>query len=232
MWEGAPFHALPENAANQIVRRHYVTPGDWSTFYRSTPKQYRLVGVPDPTNPSRTLTSTMVPRVQNGTRDVVEEQTTKMIATQARFFKERLVLGAGYRWDDLAVDNYGSLRNPQTQFWETNYVTPTSSQEYEGRTKTFGVVGHITKNFSVFYNKSDNFGLPSSARILPDSLPPPNPESVGEDVGFALDLFGGKLFARASYYQVDLQNGSGFGYGGTLTNPSSISRIILVRAPA
>lgn len=227
VWEGSPYHAQPENAANQVVRRHYVTPGDWSTFYRSTPKQTRLVGLADPTDPSRRLTSTMVPRVQGGTRDVIEEQKTKMIATQARFFKERLVFGVGYRWDDLAVDNYGSLRNPLTQLWETSYVTPTSSQKYEGRTKTFGVVGHITKNISAFYNKSDNFGLPSSARILPDSLPPPNPESIGEDMGVALDLFGGRLFARASYYQVDLQNGSNFGYGGTLTNPSSISRIIL-----
>ena len=227
VWEGAPFNAIPENAANQVVRRHYVTPGDWSTFYRSTPKQYRLVGLTDPTNPSRTLTSTMVPRAQNGTRDLVEEQTTKMIAAQARFLKERVVFGVGYRWDDLDVDNYGSRRNPQTQFWETNYAAPTSSQHYEGRTKTFGVVGHITKNLSAFYNKSDNFGLPGSMRILPDSLPPPNPESVGEDMGLALDLFGGKLFARASYYKVDLQNGGNFNYGGTLNNPSSISKIIL-----
>jgi outer membrane receptor protein involved in Fe transport len=227
VWEGSPFHSLPENAANQVVRRHYVTPGDWSSFYRSTPKQYRLVGLTDPTNPSRTLTSTMVPRAVGGTRDVVEEQTTKMIATQARFFKERLVFGVGYRWDKLEIDNYSSARNPQTQFWETDYTTPTSSQSYDGRTKTFGVVGHITKNLSVFYNASDNFGLPSSARILPDSLPPPNPESTGEDIGLALDLFDGKLFARASYYKVDLLNGANFGYGGTFTNPSSISRIIL-----
>ncbi len=227
VWEGAPFHSAPENAANQIVRRHYVTPGDWSTFYRSMPKQYLLSGIPHPTDPSRTLSSTMVPRVQNGTRDTVEEQTTQMIATQARFFKERLIFGVGYRWDDLAVDNYGSLRNPDSQLWETNYDTPTSSQEFDGRTKTFGVVGHVTRNLSVFYNKSDNFGLPGSMRILPDSLPPPNPVSTGEDMGLALDLFDGKLFARATYYQVDLQNGANFNYGGTLNNPSSISRIIL-----
>ena len=89
------------------------------------------------------------------------------------------------------------------------------------------MVGHVTKNLSVFYNKSDNFGIPGSALILPNSERAGNPEAIGEDYGLALDLFNGKLFARASYYEVDLQNGSGFGYGGTLTNPSSISRIIL-----
>jgi outer membrane receptor for ferric coprogen and ferric-rhodotorulic acid len=85
----------------------------------------------------------------------------------------------------------------------------------------------VTKNISVFYNKSDNFGLPGSARLLPNSELPPNPESVGEDIGISLDLFQGKVIARASYYKVQLNNGANFNYGGTLNNPSSISKIIL-----
>ena len=46
---------------------------------------------------------------------------------------------------------------------------------------------------------------------VPNSDLPPNPEAIGSDMGVALDLFGGKLFARASYYEVDLQKGSNFG---------------------
>jgi hypothetical protein len=158
---------------------------------------------------------------------VWEEQDTKLVAAQARFFKDRLVFGVGYRWDTLDVENYGSLRNPQTRFWEVNYAAPTARSSYEGRTKTFGVVGHVTKNISAFYNKSDNFGLPGSQRILPNSDFPPNPESVGEDMGISLELFKGKVVARATYYTVNLNNGANFNYGGTLTNPSSVSRIIL-----
>jgi hypothetical protein len=226
VWEGSPFHTDPENAANQVHRRNYVTPGQWGTFYRSMPKNGLISGLRDPIT-GRTLNSTMVPRLQSGTRDVWEEQDTQLVAAQARFFKDRLVFGVGYRWDTLDVENYGSLRNPTTRLWETNYAAPISRSSYEGRTKTFGVVGHVTKNISAFYNKSDNFGLPGSARILPNSELPPNPESVGEDMGVSLELFKGKVIARASYYKVDLTNGANFNYGGTLTNPSSISRIIL-----
>jgi hypothetical protein len=226
VWEGSPFHADPENTANQVHRRSYVTPGDWGSFYRTMPKQGLIRGLVDPIT-GRTLNSTMVPRAQNGTRDVGEEQDTQLIAVQARLLKERLVLGMGYRWDTLDTENFGSLRNPTTRMWEVDYSAPTSSTTYDGRTKTFGAVGHITKNLSVFYNKSDNFGIPGSALVLPNSERAGNPEAIGQDYGLALDLFDGKLFARASYYEVDLQNGSGFGYGGTLTNPSSISRIIL-----
>jgi iron complex outermembrane receptor protein len=226
VWADSPYHADPENAANQVHRRNYVTPGEWGTFYRSMPKNGLIQGLRDPIT-GRTLNSTMVPRLQTATRDVWEDQDTKLVAAQARFFKDRLVFGVGYRWDTLEIENYGSLRNPTTRFWEVDYAATTSSSSYDGRTKTFGVVGHVTKNISAFYNKSDNFGLPGSQRILPDSLPPPNPESVGEDMGISLDLFNGKVIARASYYKVNLNNGANFNYGGTLTNPSSISRIIL-----
>ena len=61
------------------------------------------------------------PRGTAGTRDVWEEQDTKLVAAQARFFKDRLVLGVGYRWDTLDVENYGSLRNPQVRW--TPYKT-------------------------------------------------------------------------------------------------------------
>jgi iron complex outermembrane recepter protein len=226
VWEGSPYHLDPENAANQVHRRNYVTPGQWGTFYRSMPKNGLISGLRDPIT-GRTLSSTMVPRQQASMRDVWEEQDTKLVAAQARFFKDRLVFGVGYRWDTLDVENYGSLRNPQTRFWEVNYAAPTSRSSYEGRTKTFGVVGHVTKNISAHYNKSTNFGLPGSQRILPNSDFPPNPESVGEDIGISLDLFKGKVIARASYYTVNLNNGANFNYGGTLTNPSSISKIIL-----
>src|SRR5690606_29212165 len=64
VWEGSPFHSQPENTANQVHRRNYVTPGDWSTYYRSMPKQGLIRGLADPVT-GRVLNSTMVPRAAN-----------------------------------------------------------------------------------------------------------------------------------------------------------------------
>src|SRR5690606_17989672 len=87
VWEGAPFNDAPENAQNHVFRRHYVTPGDWSTYYvTGSADEGLLTGVPHPTEPGRTLNSTFVPFNAGAQRDPIERQRTLLIGAQARYF--------------------------------------------------------------------------------------------------------------------------------------------------
>src|SRR5690606_10202274 len=90
VWDGAPFNAAPEHANNHVYRRHYATRNDWSTYYMSGFHDGGLVtGVPHPTEPGRTLSSTFVPFNLGGMRDPVEWQRTMLLGAQARYFKDR-----------------------------------------------------------------------------------------------------------------------------------------------
>jgi outer membrane receptor for monomeric catechols len=226
VWDGAPFHASPENAANVVRRRNYVTFGDWDSFYRSMPLETGLLrGVPDPIVPGRTLNSTFLPRNPSQTRDNPENQTTFLLAAQARYFKNRLVLGAGYRQDKLNVLTRGTTRDADNVI-TTDYSNNTFA-EYDGKTKTLGAVLHATKNISVFYNYSNNFSLPPNIFLVPDGKRASNPEGQGTDYGISIDLFDGKVSARASYFKTDLVNGAASAYGGSTTAPDAVGDFIL-----
>src|SRR5688572_28961934 len=226
VWDGAPFNSAPENAANVVRRRNYVTLGDWGSFYRTMPLETGLLrNVPDPVVPGRTLNSTFLPRNPTQVRDHPENQTSVLLAMQARYFKDRLVLGLGYREDKLNILTRGTTRDANN-FITTDYANNTFA-DYEGKTKTAGAVYHITPKISVFYNLSSNFSLPPNIRLVPDGRRASNPESEGSDYGIAFNLFDGKLSARASYYKTDLTNGANSNYGGTTTAPQQVGDFIL-----
>jgi outer membrane receptor protein involved in Fe transport len=224
VWDGAPYHATPENAANVVYRRQYVTFGDWDNFHLESPAGYGLVrGLTDPSG--LVLNSTWVPRNPTALRDNPQKQKSVLLATQARFFKERLVLGLGYRLDKLDTVTRGTTRTAAGLHIE-DYGNNTFAS-YEGKTKTLGAVYHLTPKFSVFYNMSDNFGLPPTIFLVPDGKRAGNPEGQGQDYGFAVSLFDGKLVARANYFKTDLVNGANSNYGGTATAPDALGDRIL-----
>ena len=97
-----------------------------------------------------------------------------------------------------------------------------------GDTKTLGAVVHLTKHVSVFYNQSDNFSLPNiSVRLLPDGKIPPSPKGKGRDMGIALTLLEGKLYARLTRYNTSEVDAHDFRFGGSLTNPTAIANEVL-----
>jgi hypothetical protein len=79
-----------------------------------------------------------------------------------------------------------------------------------GKTKTGGIVVKPTRWLNLHYNKSDSF-QPQGHAVGLYLRPLPDPTGHGEDYGFSLNLFNGKLVLRANKYtttQIDSRNGS------------------------
>ncbi len=79
-----------------------------------------------------------------------------------------------------------------------------------GRTKTAGMVVKPVSWLHVHANKSDSF-LPSSPAVDLHARFVPDPAGKGEDVGFSLNLFSGRLILRANRYttkQINSRNGT------------------------
>jgi iron complex outermembrane recepter protein len=229
-WEGRPFSTAPENDQNQVWRRFYVTPGDWATYHSGTgPMAGLLQGVPDPTNPARTLNSTWVPFSQNSQRDPYENQTTLLFGGHARYFAGRLVLGFGFRQDELKLRAAQAQRHPVTNEWSVDHAEiEVEREKYKGSTRTLGAVGHATRNISVFYNYSNSLDVPNTQhRILPDGRTPPTSEAQGHDFGLGLSFFDGRLSARANRFTVDMIGATGGGFSGTLDNPTVLNNRVL-----
>jgi outer membrane receptor protein involved in Fe transport len=232
MWTDAAtglpaFNSQAENTANIAYRRTYPIEGDWATYQLSGPGRGGLFNnVRDPIT-ARTLSSAWFPSSGTSPREIYTTQKAGMIAGQARYFGGRLIFAAGLRRDELDERSIGRRRDARTGEWIVARDPATADPAQRaftasnvGRNETAGVVWHATKWLSAFYNQANNIALPSrGATRLPDDGTPGNPIPVdpprgtGRDFGLAFDLFGGALYARATYYTTA-------GEGQTTTPPS------------
>ncbi len=218
----------PANSGTRVYRRAYFTEGDWSTYWVPGPATTGLI-------PATNINGTQVYSGwvnQSLATDVPEEQMTALIGGQARYFDGRVIVGFGLRKDELDFTTYPQIRNDGSAGGVVNEIIGDKNDpqdySYSGVTKTYGVVGHVTSNLSVFYNYSTNFSLPNTGvRILPDSGPADSPEGQGTDMGFSFDLIEGKLSARVAYFFTDIINGHDFRFGGNANNPTVYARDIL-----
>lgn len=204
-WDGAPFNTTPENVANAVFFRNYVTERDWSTYHVGVDNA-PFVSMTDPIT-GRTLSSVWINRLAGQLRDVPTTTRSLMLGTQARYFDGRLVASLGWREDraDSLERPSATTRDPATNRLVVNYDGAIDTS-FTGRTKTLGLVGHLTKNISVLGNYATNLGLPSAvARIIGGQMAPPR-EGVGKDIGLAVTLFGGKVYGRAIYYETAATN--------------------------
>lgn len=203
-WEGAPFNATPEHVANMIFFRNYVTEGDWSTYHGGADRGF--VNMTDSIT-GRTLSSVWYPYAVGQLRDVPTTVKSLMLATQARYFNDRLIASLGWREDraDSLDRPIGTVRDPVTKRLMVNYDSAVDTN-FTGRTRTLGLVGHLTENISVLGNYATNLGLPpTSARIIGGRMAPPR-EGVGKDFGLATTFFGGRVYGRAVYYETAATN--------------------------
>lgn len=207
-WAGAPFHANPENGANQVWRRFYVTEGDWGSYHVDGELQYGpIVNLSDPIS-GRTLSSSWIAR-QQGSADVPTKLKSFVAGLQPRFFGGRLVGNFGYRVDQLdTIDRNENVRDPATNILVVDYANGLDV-DFTGETRTYGVVGHVTRNLSVLGNYATNLGLPNPrSRIVPGRNAPAR-TGEGKDVGIAASLLDGRLYARAVYFETAGQNLTG-----------------------
>ncbi|MCX6941476.1 MAG: TonB-dependent receptor plug domain-containing protein [Verrucomicrobia bacterium] len=203
----------PENAQNQVFRRHYATEGAYDTYYQSDPR----IAFPSFTVGANTYRSRYVALNQNGNADDLKLTDTAMIAAQNYFWNDKIITTLGYRADRVKFKNGVTARLAATDPYVVsgerivNEFAPVPGQFdrniFKPRTFNAGVVVNPTRRLSAFYNQSNNIGAPSfAARILPPIAPPANisaKETTGEsrDYGVMFDPFGDdRLFFRLTRF--------------------------------
>ena len=198
--------AVPENAANALMRRHYVTPGKFDTYIGGDASQNFTV-----VRNGKTYHNTWVDSSVAGS-DLRRTIDSLQVVSRSTFFNSRLVLTGGLRSDRIIFARAGSTRlsanDPEVlagrAIANTLRFTPEVAVRdvYKPTTSTLGGVLHLTSWLSAFYNEADNASQPSpNLRILPDELLPPPPKGIGRDFGLMLDLLEGRWFVRATAFR-------------------------------
>ncbi|MES2692235.1 MAG: TonB-dependent receptor plug domain-containing protein, partial [Verrucomicrobiota bacterium] len=229
-WAGSAFNSNPEGANNVVWRRTYVEEGEWGTYYISSPLINGLIkDMPNPipgAGRPATISSAWVKTA--APTENVDYLKTMLVGGQARYFKNRLVLGLGYRRDSLKRVLRGGVRDPQTLEFTTDYSAAATEARYaRANTKTLGAVAHLTKNISAFFNYSNSFDLPNNQRVLPNSKTAGNSESEGKDFGLAFTLLDDRINLRVNRYTTDVKGGVQFLFTSTADNPSVINANLL-----
>lgn len=197
----------PENNANLLWRRNYVTEGDFTTY---NPGSLRIappnISVGGKTYHLRTVGFSNV-------GNTADQRITDsyMLALQSYWLKRKLVTTVGYRIDKNDFHEGVTARisptDPRVLSGQkvANEWIAVDGQETETKTdfntKTFGAVYHFTPRFSGFYNWSSNVGTPRFDRtVIPGVLPHPS-RGRGQDGGVMIDFLGDeRYFARLTYF--------------------------------
>lgn len=215
VWLGAPFNADPTHDNNTVWRRTYVTLGQSDTFavpdHQSTPSlTMNYPGLTAPLQSGWVQISTL-----NRSEQKIE---SGLLAMQSYWLQRRVVTTVGYRVDRLSETRTPSEREKSGIWANSNGIwvlNPAAKEtfEFEGSTKTVGLVLHPWSWLSVFANGAENLGLPNfGQRIGPDGILPPPPRARGYDAGVTIEALRGKLITRLSYYKTnaaDQINGMG-----------------------
>jgi outer membrane receptor protein involved in Fe transport len=141
---------------------------------------------------------------------------TRGLVMQNFFWKDRIVTTAGWRRDqNNSRNSSGATVDPTTGLVEYSGLFNWGDwTTREGDTKTKGIVVKPFRWLNFHYNESDSF-QPANAQytLFGDLLP--NPTGTGEDYGFTLNLFDGKLNLRVNKYE-NFQLNSRGGDGGII----------------
>lgn len=148
-----------------------------------------------------------------GSSNVLRVLKTRGAVLQNHFFRGRVVTTFGVRRDQSYIK-----RGVQPQLmpdgqshdyaWDRQWA-PGDWLFREGPTKTSGIVVKPLPWFHVHANESDSF-VPSTPAQNLRAQTLPDPTGEGQDYGFTVMLFGGKLNLRANQYttkQVNARNG-------------------------
>jgi hypothetical protein len=229
--------ANPEAANNRLWRRNYLTEGNYETYFAGdyrTPAATSINGI--------ALKPKFVPASAAQEHLSLTRDST-MLAAQSAFWKERIHLTLGQRWEKTdAKQAIGVRDTSDTAGQGSPFVRTfdgTLPRAFSSTTRTFGVVYHVVPRLSVFYNNSSNANSPNLRRnVLPlGSMGPPR-KGQGDDVGFAVELFERKLYLRAARFTNQAENGPGtFEVDADLVNPNATlwitsSRCRTRRSPA
>ena len=225
-------NAMPENAANRLYRRHYITPGDYSTYYAGDGTEPASFTANGQTYRSRYVHSTYAGN------DIERSIDTLLIATQSFFWQDRIVMSGGLRFDDITYDQHEGGRytaddpaviSGERLLNELTFLDRIDQRYvYHPTTFTLGAVWHVTPMLSLFFNASNNDSQPSVVKlILPDRTLPPLVEGETQDAGFMLNLLEGKMFLRVTAFETSQLKTLVAGLRTDDTNPELPSNRIL-----
>ena len=214
----------PEDSRNVLLRRQYLTEGDYSTYYNGsphTPFSANIGGTPH--------VSRWVHGNQNQMALANESTDTWLLSAQGYFFDDRLVLTAGLREDDVVYseldrDRLGAddprVISGERLLNEMDFTDTQSVYEFAPSTRTFGLVWHATEQLSLFYNNSNNAGTPSfRSNVFPDGDIPPPSDGDGQDYGVMVELLDGRVFARLTRFETSSRREAGANIQNLVTAP-------------
>ena len=206
--------ATPDNGRYIVTRRKYVSLDDWEGFHIPSWEE-PINGIPyvsggDQYN-GASIETGWIPRGTSQNDDKVENDNY-LIAAQSYFLNDRLVTTLGYRKDEVQNTTHAVERN-EKGYYAINYDKPIT-QDFLSETITAGVVGHVTDNFSPFFNISENSNYPNFLiKVLPDDLErpfdgvtPPPASGIGWDTGVMFSFLEGKISGRLTYYEADVED--------------------------
>jgi outer membrane receptor protein involved in Fe transport len=209
--DGAPFNAQPQNAANQIWTRRYVTnPADAAQFaapdFRTLPRSLSVIV--DPGAAARTFTTTWA---YNELNDQWGQIDTRLASLQSYFLKDRLITTVG--WRHTRIENYARpTNNPNTQiaarpdsFGPVRFTgAAPAATPFAFERISWGAVAKPLSWVSLYANYSENAQPPGTTQtLIPDNSPFPLNAGRGRDYGAMLTLLGGRVFVRAGYFTTD-----------------------------
>jgi hypothetical protein len=230
---GSPFAPkTPDNYLNFVQRRSYVIQGDWKSYYLAGPTGNNgfLNNATDPIS-GQSFSSYMVPTYLASNRS---KQESILVAGQAYYWDDKLVIGGGVRRDTLESLNRGDIRDPNSGLLEvSNDPALAGYQSIGGNTISMGAVFHVVKGFDLIANKSTNFTLPTPNTITlngqgvggPASVEfQPAPQGSGSEWGFAINLADSRLYFKAVHFENSATNN--FDYPGYYT-PYATNNVII-----
>lgn len=230
-WKGYPFNSIPQDAANLVRRRTYITPGDWSTYYINSPVTTGLLhDIKDPVT-GQLLSSFWGVYRSSSLEDDPATQVSAVLAAQAKYWSDRIVVSGGYRYDRLEILDRTAGLDPKTAEWTLDYAT-SNVMSATARNTSMGVVVHVTDNIALYYNRANNQGLGGGQRLIDvNNLngPPigsPTSKGQGQDFGITLALWGGKVNLRLNRYTTDAKDLSD-AFSPTGIGPDKVSKNIL-----
>lgn len=217
------FNADPNNANNRMSYRTYVDPYNPQTIAFGA----RDFSPYSWTDSAGNRYQTYWARSSTAATDNQTYSTSKMLADQAYFWDNRLVVTAGRREERVRFINRSPYVLPTGGF---EYVRPPESDysitEQTLVTNTLGGVLHV-KKFSFFANVSSNNGDANQLAILlyPDGRSGEPPQGKGNDLGLMLNLLDDRLTIRATRYETS-SVGEHF-TGGIQNNVTVINQTIM-----
>lgn len=193
------------NAQNTVYRRTYLNFQGGNRSYNQDP--FRQVYAPTTfSDPANSLAGTITPGFFVSNQSPNHSNNRAMMAAgQSGFWDGRLIVTYGVRKDEAERQNTLLTRDPGTQ--EVTGVVWNPVLKYSGTTRTQGAVFHVTKWFSVYGNRSDNYTPQSALDINGNNIG--NVRGEGHDYGVKFRVGENRLYGRVGLFETKAANQAG-----------------------